>query len=87
MFESLGIDGMQRLFTDEVGHGAFFQCVLSYMDVHLETPVQFVGTTRGSIDFRYIGQIVIDPHLPYLSFFVPVCHVSSFGVINFLMIQ
>lgn len=69
MFQSLGVEWLRRLFLQQPNTDAYFQCVLSYMDATLPSPVQFVGRVEGVIDFRFLESIVIDKHLPYDAIF------------------
>lgn len=69
IFKSLGIDGLARLFQDQANTGAYFQCILSYMDASLDSPKQFLGTVRGKLCFDYLDQINVDPHWPYDAIF------------------
>jgi XTP/dITP diphosphohydrolase len=71
MMESLGMDGMRRLFQDQTNTRASFQCIVSYMDETLPEPVSFVGKSYGHLDFSFLDQVVRDHHLPYLSIFIP----------------
>jgi XTP/dITP diphosphohydrolase len=69
IFQSLGINGLSRLFQDQPNKGAYFQCVLSYMDMTLDSPKQFIGKVSGKVCFEYLDQIVINPNWPYDAIF------------------
>lgn len=71
MFETLWIQGLQRLFIGQPDTRARYQCVLSYMDDTLTEPKQFVGTVHGTVNFSFLDQVQINPHLPFDAFFVP----------------
>jgi XTP/dITP diphosphohydrolase len=71
IYASLGITGLQKLFHEQQNTGAWYQCVLSYMDETLSEPIQFVGKSAGVIDFSFLDQVVVNPHLPFDAFFRP----------------
>lgn len=70
-YEGVWISGMERLFTDIENRNAQFQCVLSYMDDSLATPMQFIGTVEGRIDFWWVCDATENPKLPYDLIFIP----------------
>lgn len=69
MFQSLWIAWLRRLFIDQANTKAYFQCVLSYMDATLPEPQQFIGRIEWEIDFSFLEELSIDPHLPYDAIF------------------
>lgn len=71
IFHSLGSEGLRRLFADQQNTKAYFQCVLSYMDTTLDSPMQFVWRIAGEMDFSFLHIVQIDEHLPYDAIFRP----------------
>lgn len=70
IYQGIGLEGMQRLYTGENNLWAKFQCVLSYMDVNHAEPIQFVWETAGTLSFDYLKDHNEDPRLPYDLIFV-----------------
>lgn len=70
MYQSLGIPGLQRLFIDQPNTHVWYQCVLSYMDLTLSEPKQFIGKVEGNICFDFLDKVEIDTHLQYDAFFL-----------------
>lgn len=71
IYQGIGLEGIQRIYTWIEDRSAVFQCVLSYMDEKLHEPLQFTGEIQGSVIFDYIDQEQKDTPLPYDLIFVP----------------
>lgn len=71
LYEWIGLNGIQKLFQWDESKSASFVSVMSYMDEHLEHPIQFKWVVHGRLDFSYLWEIDEHKKLPYDLIFKP----------------
>jgi non-canonical purine NTP pyrophosphatase (RdgB/HAM1 family) len=71
LYEWVGMQWMRRMFQWVENRKADFQCVLSYMDDSLESPMQFIGKCSWEITFDRLDQWTEHPKMPYDLIFKP----------------
>ena len=67
IYQQLWKNWLHKLLNLE-NKNAYFQCVISYMDSSLESPISFIWKHEWFIDFD--KEDIINPQMPYNSIFI-----------------
>ncbi|UFX82949.1 non-canonical purine NTP pyrophosphatase [Candidatus Absconditicoccus praedator] len=70
VYQSLGKDGIKRLFDGLEDNSGSMQTVISYMDNSLSEPISFLGKAEGKFETHHIDEVP-ENSLPYNYIFVP----------------
>jgi inosine triphosphate pyrophosphatase len=47
--DALGHEGLNKMLVGFEDYSAYAQCIIGYMDSHLDEPLVFIGQTHGKI--------------------------------------